>query len=302
MKTFSVVDARTGFVLNSKIYAGKGSEELKFSMKEYGYGGTILLELVEPYFSKNHVIFADNYFTSPAAAKILLSKSTYICGTVRCNRKNLPKISQQKKGDVIAFHSEGANGGILLGSWKDRRQVKMISTGMKHEMMEVTTRSGAIKRKAMTVVEYNKLARGIDLSDMQIHQYDTNRRSYKWYKKMFMRLVDLALYNALIMMREHHQKHSFLDFRLNLVRQLLEITGGTTSAKPLPQNEIPFRLTERHFIAKCIRTGSDKSSYRRCQVCAKEKKEKRTSYCCPKCEVALCVVPCFEIYHTKRNL
>lgn len=122
------------------------------------------------------------------------------------------------------------------------------------------------------------------------------------YKKMFMRLVDLALYNALIMMREHHQKHSFLDFRLNLVRQLLEITGGTTSAKPLPQNEIPFRLTERHFIAKCIRTGSDKSSYRRCQVCAKEKKEKRTSYCCPKCEVALCVVPCFEIYHTKRNL
>jgi len=52
VKTFSVVDA-SGFVLNSKIYAGKGKEDLVHDIKTYGFGGSIVLELCDPYLKKN---------------------------------------------------------------------------------------------------------------------------------------------------------------------------------------------------------------------------------------------------------
>jgi hypothetical protein len=135
------------------------------------------LELAEPYFKKHHAIYTDNYFNSPAVARKLLDEKTYLCGTVKSNRKNLPQIPKLKKGDVSAFHSDS---GVMVEGWKDRRIVKMISTGMEHDMVEVTSKSGEKKRKPLTIINYNKLARGIDLSDMQIHMYDMNRKSFKW--------------------------------------------------------------------------------------------------------------------------
>jgi hypothetical protein len=117
-----------------------------------------------------------------------------------------------------------------------------------------------------------------------------------------MRLVDLALYNALIMMRVHHPKASFIQFRLNIVRKMLEETGGISAPKNNPLTDAPLRLTERHFVSKCPPTPTEKASFRRCFVCSKKKKNTRTAYWCGKCEIALCVVPCFEVFHTKQNL
>jgi len=45
-KDFSLVDSATGFILCSIIYAGKGTNDLKFDKKEFGYGGAVVLDLV----------------------------------------------------------------------------------------------------------------------------------------------------------------------------------------------------------------------------------------------------------------
>ena len=34
----------------------------------------------------------------------------------------------------------------------------------------------------------------------------------------------------------------------------------------------------------------------------KQKRRCETTYQCKECEVALCVTPCFEIYHTKKDI
>ena len=48
-----------------------------------------------------------------------------------------------------------------------------------------------------------------------------------------------------------------------------------------------------------------KKPSRHCFVCSKIPGEilkgKRTSYCCKDCGKALCVVPCFKIYHTETD-
>ena len=43
--------------------------------------------LMEPFLNKGHILFTDNYYTSPSLATHLLENSTHLPGTVRSNRK-----------------------------------------------------------------------------------------------------------------------------------------------------------------------------------------------------------------------
>ena len=72
------------------------------------------------------------------------------------------------------------------------------------------------------------------------------------------------------------------------------------------------RLLERHFIEKIPATDKCDKPCKRCVVCCvptghKRRKgfaaprRKETRYQCKSCLVALCVEPCFELYHTQTN-
>ena len=47
--------------------------------------------LMEPFLSKGHVLFTDNYDTSPTLANYFTDNSTHLCGTIRTNRYNYSK-------------------------------------------------------------------------------------------------------------------------------------------------------------------------------------------------------------------
>ena len=124
-----------------------------------------------------------------------------------------------------------------------------------------------------------------------------------------MHLVELCIYNALMMRRFHSPKTPYLQFRLNLVSAMIAMTGGTNST-PSVMSALPLRLTERHFMEKIPATTTGKPGKRRCKVCAQRKREnklplgekaKRTTRWCPDCQVPLCDVPCFKIFHSKSN-
>lgn len=44
-----------------------------------------------------------------------------------------------------------------------------------------------------------------------------------------------------------------------------------------------------------------KSYQARCKWCARSKKERRTTWQCDVCKVALCIESCFKQYHTSRR-
>ena len=49
VKTFSLVDSKTGFLIDSKIYSGKESfAEQPLNM--FGQGGSLVLDFLKPYF------------------------------------------------------------------------------------------------------------------------------------------------------------------------------------------------------------------------------------------------------------
>ena len=60
------------------------------------------------------------------------------------------------------------------------------------------------------------------------------------------------------------------------------------------------RLTERHIPTKAEHRQSGTTKQLECVVCSfkKGRGRKTSTYNCKQCNVSLCIVPCFELYHT----
>jgi len=297
MKIFLIVDESTGFILNMIIYTGQG-HPLKFNPKDLGYGGAVALELLTPYLQQHRTVYMDNYFTGPILARHLLTEKTYLCGTLRKNRKYTPSPERMAKGEVTFFTSQN----ILIQHWKNKKVVSIISSRHKHEMQSVVTRSGRQMQKPSTVLDYNKLARGTDLSDMVMQSYNVLRKSKIWYKKLFFHLIDACIHNAFLLFRTKFNTNcQFLQLRLNLVRQIIGKYGFTQRKSPNQESNLS-KFQGQHFLGKNKLNKNGKISYIKCRICIDPKSgkiRKETPNHCKQCNVPLCAVPCFEIFHTK---
>ncbi|CAH1966735.1 unnamed protein product [Acanthoscelides obtectus] len=158
--------------------------------------------------------------------------------------------------------------------------------------------------KPLCVLEYNRQMGAVDRSDMMLSSVDCTRKWLKWYKKLFFHSIDITLLNAHAMFSTRHtKKTSFANFHLAVIAQLIERYGIVKSIHCDLGNA---RLQNRHFPVSVPRKpGSTKVGSRRCCVCShtkqKQAKRKESSYMCPECDVGLCVVPCFKIYHTEAT-
>jgi len=92
IKLFELVDCETGFLLGFIIYTGSDTDYEKFGL---GISGDIVAHFLKPYFYKGHVIFTDDWYSSPKLAEFLHDRDTGMCGTVRKNRKGMPKLNSK---------------------------------------------------------------------------------------------------------------------------------------------------------------------------------------------------------------
>ncbi|XP_060845772.1 piggyBac transposable element-derived protein 4-like [Rhopalosiphum padi] len=88
IKTFALVDPRTVYTLNLETYLGV---QLDGPYKISNASQDVVLRLVEPIFGTNRNITGDNWFTSmPLIISLKEKKLTYV-GTVRKNKREIPK-------------------------------------------------------------------------------------------------------------------------------------------------------------------------------------------------------------------
>lgn len=88
----------------------------------------IVMKLSEKYLNAGRSIVTDNYYTSVTLDNSLLKKKTHLLGTLRKNRKGLPKEllkEKLKKGETCAMENDD---GVLVLRWKDKRDVLALST------------------------------------------------------------------------------------------------------------------------------------------------------------------------------
>ena len=155
---------------------------------------------------------------------------------------------------------------------------------------------------------------GVDPTDQFLQYYSFLHKSVKWSKKFFVHCLNMVILNAHIL----HKKYSdskilHWQFRIQLVKHMLSNAWIVPVQDPV---DSPLCLVDRHFIEPIPGKEGDRRKHPSCAcfICnvSKEalsdtglgdsyKPKKFTSYRCSICKRALCIDPCFRLYHTEKD-
>lgn len=295
----------TGFVCQFQIYTGK------VDTVSQNLGGRVVMDLTNTLQGKFHRIYFDNFFSSVPLMEDLLETGRYACGTTRSNRKFLPTVlsdNVMKRGDVdFSTRSDG----VSCTKWKDKRAITFLSNH--HDAAEM----GTIERKEkdgtkimiqcpLIVKEYNKHMGYVDKADMLKSFYEIDRKSKKWWHRIFWHFVDVSVVNAFILYNIRHPKVTQLKlFRLDVANGLIGANQGQSAlgrkrSATTPPNRYKTNVPKELRFDKNAHLPV-KSTSKRCAHCSTAKSPHRTRWMCVCCKVGLCMESrnCFQAYHTK---
>ena len=156
----------------------------------------IPVELMKPFLNKGHILYTDNFYTSPMLARFLLQNQTYLC-RLTTNRKHYCKdISNVilEKGTALFYQTSSVNSKMLACKYRaskgkagNKPKVVFMLSTFHNPFMEDTSKvdrdENHIMKPAM-VRSYNVHMGGVNHVDQQLHGVQALRKSYKWYKKL----------------------------------------------------------------------------------------------------------------------
>lgn len=298
---------QSAFVAQFQIYTGKseGGEE--------GLGPRVVKDLTRTLVGKYHRVFFDNFFTSVALLNDLLKDNIYGCGTIRRRRKNEPK-------DIVNNNAKVSRGtcdwtlskeGLLYLKWMDNKPVLFLSNF--HSPADVQTVSRKQKDGSSQnidclklVKDYNSHMGYVDQSDMFVSLYKLNRKSRKWWHRLFWHFLDLTIVNAFIIFRDRTpdtRSMTLKDYRLAVAIGLI----GADPSMPKKGKRSTEKITNKFKILVPAEIRFDKCAHLpvhdtkvRCAHCSTRLQPHRTRWHCSKCNVGLCLTEasnCFFKFH-----
>ena len=174
--------------------------------------------------------------------------------------------------------------------------------------------------KPQPVFLYNRYMPGVDLIDQFLQYYSFLCKSVKWSKKFFVHCLNMVILNAHTLHKKYSDsKIMHWQFRIQLVKHMLSNGGQQPwGIVPVPDPvDSPLSLVDRHFIEpipgqeggrRCTQAtlivSYVMSAKRHCQMLVwgtVTNPKKFTSSWCSICKRALCIDPCFRLYHTQKD-
>ena len=233
IKSFGLVDATTGYILNILVYFGSGT-----SYDPAADDGSMAVKVFQTLLQNvgsGHHIYADRYYTTRKLVDYLLSRQTYYTRTLNLNRVGFPQELKTAKLEHLesrTYRNEDKT--IQVTAWRDKKAKKPVVIVSTNADSSYVRRKNKIKPKG--VDSYNQSMNGCDLADQMITYYASfNRKTYKWWKKLFFFWsLELCQYNAFVLFKlsrpEQNKSIAFLDFKKDLIDELLVI-----AAKLMPE-------------------------------------------------------------------
>uniref|UniRef100_A0A1B6MGI3 PiggyBac transposable element-derived protein domain-containing protein n=1 Tax=Graphocephala atropunctata TaxID=36148 RepID=A0A1B6MGI3_9HEMI len=177
------------------------------------------------FLEKGRTLFADNFYNNVPLAEFLLKKKTYLCGTLRKDRRGNPKEvvkKNTKKGEIAAKQNRNS---VKVMNWRDKRRVLMISTQLVNAGRN--NRNGTPVMKPKCVLAYNAAKKGVDISDQLSSYYSPLRKTTKWYKKVAVEIIlGTCVVNYFVLFnstKEKKDQWNLLKFRTQLAKSLVAI-------------------------------------------------------------------------------
>ncbi|GBP34217.1 PiggyBac transposable element-derived protein 3 [Eumeta japonica] len=223
-KLWCLADQR-GFIKKFQIYQGK-DEEMSEKFNNYGLGERVVLELTEHEWGKGKVVYFDNFFSSISLLEKLKNENTFACGTIRSNRKGLPPNMtadfKMTRGDTDYRFSDMDIG---YWKWKDNKMVHFVSNfhGTEETTVSRTEKNGSKSAVTcpQTVKDYNAFMGGVDTADRLRALYCVDRKSPKWWHRLFWGVLDIAFVNAFVIHNLLLPKITVKDCRRSIAQGLM---------------------------------------------------------------------------------
>ena len=326
IKSFLICDSETGYILGIIIYLGKEDEPYK----DLGATGNTVVRLLHKAncAGKGHCVVMDRFYSSVLLAEHLYRiEKTYTVGTIRTDRKFYPKALVKRNGDRGDMDYLCVNN-ITAFVWIDRKPINFISNY--HNPTQVTTVDRKDKQGVshqvptfQAVKDYNTYMGGCDRNDQMARLHRT-RKHYKWPRRLFMKSIMWAVYNAFILYKSSRtaadqKKVNFTDYVNDICRSLISDHRSAHIRKRRPSFESERRLQNVGLHTPVFEDNVSKGHV--CVVCQKKhhmymvahpgvsKQDnpcKSTKSCikCSDCNAYLCVKrgsTCWTDYHTKKE-
>ncbi|KAL6418102.1 hypothetical protein ACFW04_012338 [Cataglyphis niger] len=129
-----VANVSSKYILNGFPYLGK-DEQRPSSMLLSEH---VVLKLAEPYTNCGRNVTTDNFFTSMSLATKLLAKKTTLVGTIKANKRELPKAAKQTKDDMPRFSTllyKSENSVLTIYKSKPNKRVAVLSS--RHKFVKI---------------------------------------------------------------------------------------------------------------------------------------------------------------------
>lgn len=304
-KLFTLAESKSGYIWNFKIYTGRKGEAEENQTKK------VVVRLMSPLEDKGYRLFTDNFYSSPDLFFTLREHGIQACGTVRPNRKDLPKEIMDHKLPLVKNLPRGGSlfrkkGELIAATWKDKKPVHLISTVPVGNAMDTAKRkvkeNGAWVEKEFqcpaAIKLYNEFMGVVDLADQRIATYKKHLKTSTWYLALFYHCLEQSCLNAFIVEQATpahvRPKRTQLQFREDLMTQLI---GGRSYVKKAGRPSTPVAAEARFDQSQFHHLVKTESK----RACVVHVQEVRTVYQCAVCERAMCVEPCFLHYHTLQS-
>ncbi|KAI8430377.1 hypothetical protein MSG28_000667 [Choristoneura fumiferana] len=224
IKTYEICESQTGYLWRFVVHAHKRTTTAASNTDPLQtFIPNIVLTLLQGLENKGHTVWMDNFYNSPALARRLKSLGFDCVGTLRTNRRFVPKEltdltkAKMRPGQITGLTS----GDVDLMVWRDQNRVAMISTYHGNATTQV---KGVTK--PVLIHDYNLMMGGVDKKDQMLASFPIERKRTKvWYKKLFRRLLNVSILNSYIIsllqgpravytVREHYLKEYEFDPKL----------------------------------------------------------------------------------------
>jgi len=285
--------ASESYLLHFEVYAGKEEDP-----SESGATFDTVIRMIQPYQNQQLILFTDSWFTSSSLMNALRERGIRSCGSVRSNRKGLPKIDPKvikslRQGEWIQRQQSD----MTFTVWKDQQTIKLLYNHVSPLAVASLQRwndgGESISIGCPKAIhDYFYHTRSVDIINQLHYNYLMGRKARRCWPRLAWWLLDMCILNAFKLWSMGQHRPSQLDFREQLMHELLE---------QLPPEDKPRKQGGQpppSHAAATIHSSELAAEERDCKQCShRPGNRKQTNYICGACHVHLCLGQCFRAYH-----
>lgn len=293
LKMQCLADAKTHYVYNTYLYCGKNTDGLTLTDEEKKQPIPVqaCLRLCQPILNTNRNITTDNWYTSMELLTIMLSKGLTVIGTLKKNKREIPKEFLPHKDRKIDSSLFGFTKDFTIASYVPKKNKSVILVSSMHHDNSVDEST----KKPEIILQYNSTKGGVDAVDQMCSVYSSSRRTRRWPMPVLYRLLDMSALNAYIIQQSHERasKMTRMTFLKGLAKSLCEpYMKERCYNQRLPTQLRTNIATALQIHLPTIEPGEsqklDRNKRKRCSFC-KPAKRAKTVHLCTKCQQPICM-------------